>query len=55
VTRREKDGKVFTFYLNHGDEAANLVFAEEKLELISGKKLSGETILEAKDVLIVQE
>lgn len=56
VTRRVKDGKTYTFYLNHGDQsvAVNLGQAE-RLELLTGRRLSGEQELAAKGVWILTD
>ncbi|MCR8630577.1 beta-galactosidase [Paenibacillus radicis (ex Xue et al. 2023)] len=54
ISEREKDGKTYTFLLNHNDSPVTVdVGAEQAFELIGGKIISGATILPAKGVMIL--
>ncbi|MBD2868503.1 beta-galactosidase [Paenibacillus arenilitoris] len=53
---REKDGRRFTFLLNHNDRPETVQIGEEPImELLSGMRLSGETTLPPHGVLIVEQ
>lgn len=55
VTRRVKDGKAYTFLLNHNDEATK-VELDQKLatDLLTGRTISGTVSLPAKSVMILE-
>lgn len=56
VTRRNKDGKSFTFILNHNAEAARLQLQDEpRTELLSRELVSGAYSLAAKGVMIIEQ
>ncbi|MDQ0059236.1 beta-galactosidase [Paenibacillus harenae] len=56
VTRRVKDGKSFTFVLNHNAEAALVQLQDEpSKDLLTGQLVSGEYSLAAKGVLIIEQ
>jgi len=55
VTRREKEGKTFTFVLNHNDQSAMIELElEGQKELLTGEVLSGTVEIPAKGVLILE-
>ncbi|MEV5027824.1 beta-galactosidase [Paenibacillus sp. LPE1-1-1.1] len=52
---REKDGRQFTFLLNHNDRPATVQIGEEpSMELLSGMRLSGESELPPYGVFILE-
>lgn len=54
VTKRTKDGKSFTFLLNHSDEVKQIRLSDDTYKDILTKKIyHGEAILEPKGVLII--
>lgn len=53
VTMRVKDGRQFTFMMNHNDTASKVQFDAAYTDLISGKVLSGEYELEAYGVYVL--
>lgn len=56
VTRRSKDGKTFTFILNHNAEAVKLELQDEPLNnLLTGQPVSGAHSLAAKGVMIIEQ
>lgn len=56
ITRRQTDGRIFTFYLNHSDETITVDVGEGKVfELLSEQEFSGKQELVAKGVLICQQ
>lgn len=56
VTRRIKDGKSFTFVLNHNSEASVVQLQDEpRKDLLSGELVSGEYSVAAKGVLIIEQ
>ncbi|MGO4545666.1 beta-galactosidase [Paenibacillus sp. 2TAB23] len=56
VTRRSKDGKAYTFVLNHNaDEAEVELGAQPRPELLSGEVVSGAYRLAAKGVMIIED
>lgn len=56
VTRRSKEGKSYTFILNHNEEACELKLqAEPRRDLLTGELVSGTYRLAAKDVMIIEE
>ena len=55
ASRRVKDGKQFLFVLNHNDgDAAVDLGPAERIDLLSGRTLSGAVTLAPKDVLILE-
>lgn len=55
-TRRAKDGKSYTFVLNHNAEAAAIPLQDEpRLDLLSGRQVSGEYSLAAKGIMIIEQ
>lgn len=55
VTERRKDGRSYVFVLNHGASEASMPLGDEPMrELLSGSKLSGETVIPAKGVWILE-
>jgi len=56
VTQRQKDGKVFTFILNHNEYVVPIdLGAANRHELIRDEYLSGEIIMQPRDVFILEE
>ncbi|WP_339208538.1 beta-galactosidase [Paenibacillus sp. FSL K6-3182] len=56
VTRRNKDGKSFTFILNHNSEPSELQLgAQQRTELLTGEIVSGAYSLSAKGVMIIEQ
>jgi beta-galactosidase len=54
VTKRTKDGKSFTFLLNHSDEVKQIRLSDDTYEdILTKKKYQGKAILEPKGVLII--
>lgn len=56
VTRRVKGGTGYTFYLNHNQEDVEIDLGDEdRLELLSMRRLSRRVLLPARGVMIVQD
>ncbi|HLS90001.1 MAG TPA: beta-galactosidase, partial [Limnochordia bacterium] len=56
VTRRVKDGRGYTFYLNHNETGVEIDLGEApRRELLSGRTLSGRVHLEGRGVMIVAD
>ncbi|AEI43261.1 beta-galactosidase [Paenibacillus mucilaginosus] len=54
VTRRERDGKAYTFLLNHSDEPREVHLGSAvQQDLLSGARISGTAVLPAQGVLIL--
>lgn len=54
VTRREKDGKVFTFVLNHNADPVEVNLGDKsQTDLLTGRNLSGSVSLAGRDLLIL--
>ncbi|MBM7567389.1 beta-galactosidase [Paenibacillus sacheonensis] len=55
VTRREKDGQSYLFVLNHNEQAATIDLGSVNgTDLLSGRAVAGEVVLNGRDVLIVE-
>lgn len=55
VTQRYKGERIFTFVLNHNDSAVTIDLTDKTYQdLITGRTLTGQVELEAKDVLILE-
>jgi beta-galactosidase len=56
VSQRHKNGKEYTFYLNHSDEVKTIDMAgSEQIDLLTKRTLRGEVTLEPKAVVIAAE
>jgi len=55
ITQRVKNNKVFTFVLNHTEEAKRINIGNRKKDLISGKIYEGEIEIPPREVLILEE
>ena len=56
VTRRCKDGKTYTFVLNHNDTRSTVnVGNKDRKELLTEREVKGETVIESKGVMILEE
>lgn len=54
VTRRVKDKDHYIFYINMSKEQKKIVLEEKGFDLISGKYLSGEVLLNGLDLLLLK-
>lgn len=53
-TRRVKDGVSYTFYINHNTTPTKVPLREKGADVISGKNVAGEAIINGLDVLIIK-
>jgi len=55
IVQRIKNGKVFTFVLNHSEETKKVNIGSKKLDLLTGRELQGEIEIYPREVLILEE
>ncbi|MEN2983654.1 MAG: beta-galactosidase [Dictyoglomaceae bacterium] len=55
ITQRIKNGKTFTFVLNHTEEIKKINIGTKKKDLLSGRIMEGETEIHPREVLILEE
>ncbi|MFN3699310.1 MAG: Beta-galactosidase C-terminal domain, partial [Dictyoglomus sp.] len=55
ITQRVKDGKVFTFLLNHSEEIKTINIGGKKKDLLTGREYEGLIDIYPREVLILED
>jgi beta-galactosidase GanA len=52
---RESDSAIYTFLLNHNDEPVAVELDGERVDMFTGKPVSGKVIIGPRDLLLLRE